>query len=141
MYDIEKLIYIVCDYLEAETETRKYNLKIRKDRGLPPNACIWVSSLNGESGYRLGELSERSRKTASMLADICALLEIDQDRLISAVKSMQRWERRCWRWNNEACIVGVIRENDKKRLVRYLKKDNEWSGHFQSTGRKKPWCA
>ena len=52
MYDIEKLVGIVCDLLEAETEVRKYNLEIRKEKGYAPDACLWIPSLDGDKAYR-----------------------------------------------------------------------------------------
>ena len=140
MYDVEKLVYIVCELFETEMDAKKFNLEIRKKRGLSPDSCIWIPALDGSDGYRLGELSERSRRTGWMLSDICELLDIDQDRLISAVKSMQRWERNRWRYDANACLVGFMGQKDKERFLRYLKKDGEWSGHFKSTGRKMPWC-
>lgn len=37
MYDVEKLVSIVCEYFEAVSDERKYNLEVRKSKGyLPP---------------------------------------------------------------------------------------------------------
>ena len=90
MYDIEKLVGIVCDLLEAEADCRKYNLEIRKKKGYMPNTELWIPSLGGSEAYRLGELSERYDRSAWMLTDICEMLDIDQYLLVAAVKSMQR---------------------------------------------------
>lgn len=140
-YDVEKLVNIVCEYLEAEADAKAFNLKIRKDRGLSPDSTIWGPSLNGSDGYRLGELSERAQRSGWILSDICQMLDINQDRLISAVKSMRRWERRSWRWNASAYIIDGITQKDKERLMQYLKNgDIWWKTCFKSTGRKMPWC-
>lgn len=141
MYDVEKLISIVSDFLEAETEDKKFNLEIRKKMGLQPDSSLWGPSLNGSDSYRLGELSERSSRSGWILSDICIMLDIDQDRLISTVKSMQRWERRRWHLNEDVCLIGSMQQKDKEHLMQYLKKSDEWTGHFKSTGRKLPWCA
>ena len=93
MYDVEKLVSIVCDYLNAEADYMKYSLDARKELGLAPNSTLWIPSLNGSKAYRLGELSEKSGATGSILADICAMLDINQELLVAAVKSMQRKER------------------------------------------------
>lgn len=34
MYDVEKLVSIVCDYLDAEADYMKYSLDARKELGL-----------------------------------------------------------------------------------------------------------
>ena len=91
MYDIEKLVSIVVEYLEAVEEKKKYNMALRKQKGL--DTCIWIPSLDGSSAYRLGELYGREQQRSFVLADICAMLDINQDRLVAAVKSMQRKEK------------------------------------------------
>lgn len=90
MYDVEKLVSVVCDYLDAEADYKKYSLDVRKELGLAPDSTLWIPSLNGSKAYRLGELSEKSGATGSILADICAMLDINQELLVAAVKSMQR---------------------------------------------------
>lgn len=80
MYDVEKLVSIVCDYLDAEADYMKYSLDARKELGLAPDSTLWIPSLNGSKAYRLGELSEKSGATGSILADICAMLNINQER-------------------------------------------------------------
>lgn len=70
MYDVEKLVSIVCDYLDAEADYMKYSLDTRKELGLAPNSTLWIPFLNGSKAYRLGELFEKSGATGSILADI-----------------------------------------------------------------------
>lgn len=77
MYDVEKLVSIVCDYLDAEADYMKYSLDARKELGLAPDSTLWIPSLNGSKAYRLGGLSEKSGATGSILADICAMLNIE----------------------------------------------------------------
>lgn len=98
--------------------------------------------LNGSKAYRLGELFEKSGATGSILADICAMLDINQELLVAAVKSMQRKERHNGRWDNPNYTCWM-NEDDKKRLARFLSNERGESGvypWFSSTGRKKPWC-
>lgn len=38
MYDVEKLISVVCDYLDAEADYKKYSLDVRKELGLAPDS-------------------------------------------------------------------------------------------------------
>lgn len=142
MYDVEKLVSIVCDYLDAEADYMKYSLDARKELGLAPDSTLWIPSLNGSKAYRLGELSEKSGATGSILADICAMLNINQELLMAAVKSMQRKERHNGRWDNPNYTCWM-NEDDKKRLARFLSNERGESGvypWFSSTGRKKPWC-
>ena len=119
MYDVEKLVSIVCDYLDAEADYMKYSLDARKELGLAPDSTLWIPSLNGSKAYRLGELSEKSGATGSILADICAMLDINQELLVAAVKSMQRKERHNGRWDNPNYTCWM-NEDDKKRLARRL---------------------
>ena len=65
MYDVEKLVSIVCDYLDAEADYMKYSLDARKELGLAPDSTLWIPSLNGSKAYRLGELFEKSGATAA----------------------------------------------------------------------------
>ncbi len=122
MYDVEKLVYIVCERLDAEAEDKKFNLEIRKKKGYAPNANLWIPSLDSTVAYRLGELSERCTRSASILADVCEMLDINQDLLIAAVKSMQRKERHNGRWDNP-CLTSLMRSRDKERLARFLSND------------------
>lgn len=142
MYDVEKLVSVVCDYLDAEADYKKYSLDVRKELGLAPDSPLWIPSLNGSKAYRLGELSEKSGATGRILADICAMLDINQELLVAAVKSMQRKERHNGRWDNPNYTCWM-NEDDKKRLARFLSNERGESGvypWFSSTGRKKPWC-
>lgn len=85
---------------------------------------------------------EKSGTTGSILADICAMLNINQELLVAAVKSMQRKERHNGRWDNPNYTCWM-NEDDKKRLARFLSNERGESGvypWFSSTGRKKPWC-
>ena len=52
MYDVEKLVSIVCDYLDAEADYMKYSLDARKELGLAPDSTLWIPSLNGSKAYR-----------------------------------------------------------------------------------------
>ena len=90
MYDVEKLVSLVCELFDAEAEDKKYNLEVRKNKGYSPDAYLWVSTLGGSEAYRLGELAERSRQIGWSLATVCDMLDINQDWLIAAVKSMLR---------------------------------------------------
>lgn len=141
MYDVEKLVSIVVEYLEAVEENKKYNMALRKQKGCMPDTCIWIPSLDGSSAYRLGELYGREQQRSFVLADICAMLDINQDRLVAAVKSMQRKEKHNGRWDNPnlTCWMGW---EDKERLRRFIQNGDLYASTcFQSTGRKKPWCA
>ena len=142
MYDVEKLVSLVCELFDAETEDKKYNLKVRQDKGYAPDACLWIPALGGSEAYRLGELSVRSRQISWRLATVCDMLDVDQDRLIAAVKSMQRKERHNGRWDNPnlTCWIGC---EDKERLRRFLSNERGEFGYstwYSSTGRKKAWC-
>lgn len=144
MYDIEKLVSIVVEYLEAVENNRKYNLEVKKKKGYLPNECLWIPSMDGSTAFTLGQYYEREQRQSWALADVCAMLDVDQERLISAVKSMQRWERRRWRWDCSACLIGLGWDRKtKERFSRFI--SNEQGEHdyhtwYESTGRKKAWC-
>lgn len=142
MYDVEKLVSLVCELFEAQKDDKKYNLEVRKSKGYFPDTCLWIPSLGGSEAYRLGELAERCRQISWNLATVCDMLDVDQDRLIAAVKSMQRKERHNGRWDNPnlTCWMG---QEDKERLRRFLSNERgEFDHHpwYLSTGRKKAWC-
>lgn len=134
MYDVEKLVSVVCDYLDAEADYKKYSLDVRKELGLAPDSPLWIPSLNGSKAYRLGELSEKSGATGSILADICAMLDINQELLVAAVKSMQRKERHNGRWDNPnyrtlslaSCVqlskpeTSALRSSIKEKIMKFL---------------------
>jgi len=120
MFDIEKLVSIVADVLEAEMEYQKYIRKLKEKKRISPDSCVWIPSLNGSESYDLGVLFERSERSGWILSDICAMLGIDQKLLIAVVKSMQRKERHNGRWDNP-CLTYSMRRNDKERLYKFLK--------------------
>lgn len=49
MYNVEKLVSIVCDYLDAEADYMKYSLDARKELGLAPNSTLWILFTDGFS--------------------------------------------------------------------------------------------
>ncbi len=130
LLDIEKLASIVFEALEAESEYRKYVLKIKQQKDLPLNDCIWIPTLDGSPAYDLGRLCERADCTYSMLRDICILLGIDQARLIATVKSIRRKERHNGRWDNP-CLTCHMGQNDKKSLYEFVKeKPSDYTKRF-----------
>lgn len=121
MYDVEKLVYIVFDVLDSEMEYRKYNLKVRKENGIRKDYTLYIPYLDASTAYRFGELSERYNRSTRILADICAMLDIDQGRLISAVKSIRRWESHNGRYDRDTMFPYCVSYHDKRQLFDYLK--------------------
>ncbi len=80
---------------------------------------IWIPTLDGSTAFDMGVSCERARQTSSMLSDICDMLDIDQTRLIAAVKSMQRKERHNGHWDNP-CLTCSMEQDDKDRLCKFL---------------------
>jgi len=39
MYDVEKLVSLVCELFDAEAEGKKYNLEVRKNKGYSPDVA------------------------------------------------------------------------------------------------------
>lgn len=93
MYDVEKLVSLVCELFDAEAEGKKYNLEVRKNKGYSPDAYLWVSTLGGSEAYRLGELAERSRQIGWSLATVCDMLDINQDGKAAEAPGRIRYER------------------------------------------------
>ncbi len=142
MYNVEKLVSIVCELLDAQADEKAYNLKIQKDKGYVHDTCLWIPALGGSEAYWLGELTERSRQIGCNLATVCDMLDVDQNRLIAAVKSMRRKECHGGKWDNPDLTCWMERE-DKERLCRFLSNNqDEFDFHpwYSSTGRKKAWC-
>ncbi len=123
MFNVEQLVSIVVDTLEAEKEYRQNNVKIRQQKGLRLDSVIWIPTLDGSAAYDMGVSCEKADRTSSMLRDICVMLDIDQTKLIAAVKSMQRKERHNGRWDNP-CLTCNIGWNDKERLCKFLRTDS-----------------
>ena len=53
MYDVEKLVYIVCDYLEAEADYMKYILDEINELVLAAGYNLLIPSMNCSKSYRL----------------------------------------------------------------------------------------
>lgn len=140
MSKIMELIRIVSDALDTETSQREYNWEIRKKRGLPRDVVMDVQCLNGYEAYRIGELSERCRMSWSMLSDICMLMDIDQNTLLAAVKSMRRWERHNGRWGREIYPTSCLSWEVMERMMKFITKNTQDSDCYESTGRRKAWC-
>lgn len=142
MYDVEKLVGLVCDFFSAEEDYQKYILEVRKKDVCLSDGSIWIPFLGGSEACRLGELSGRREQASWDLATVCDMLDVDENRLIAAVKSMQRKERHNGRWDNPnlTCWMGW---EDKERLRRFLSKERgefDYRPWYSSTGRKKAWC-
>lgn len=142
MYDVEKLIGMVCDFLSAEEDYQKYILEARKNDVCLSDGSIWIPFLGGSEACRLGELSGRRDQASLDLSTVCNMLDVDQDRLIAAVKSMLRKERHNGHWDNPnlTCWIGY---KDKKGLCDFLSDELgefDYSPWYSSTGRKKKWC-
>lgn len=125
MFDIQKLIAIVTDALDDNAEMIRHNIQIRANMGLPKDALLWVPTMKGDVAYRTGELTERSSQNWRKICDICHFEDVDPERLISAVKSMQRWEKHNGRWDRKAWPTSILTLSDERRLVKYLKKNND----------------
>lgn len=102
----------------------------------PPHTTILFCSIFLDK-IVLDTLKSRYHRSAPL-----GMLNINQELLVAAVKSMQRKERHNGRWDNPNYTCWM-NEDDKKRLARFLSNERGESGvypWFSSTGRKKPWC-
>ena len=138
MYDINVLMSAVDEAHEAEKDYREYARKVCKENDLAPDSTIWIPSLDGSTAYRLGELCERSTQKGYEIADICRILDIDQDLLIAVTKSIRRWEKNhAWRQDR---VIEIRKDNwEGICLQKYLFNQNDGQ-FFKSTGRRKAWC-
>lgn len=114
MYDLNKLIAMTCDILDNEKHLKEYtkhlcNEFVQKE--------IWIPGLRSSTAYRLGELVERSSEGYRRLYDVCDILNIDEESLISLVKSMRRWERR----HKEYDLVFRNWNDQKDRIHEFLR--------------------
>lgn len=73
MYDVEKLVSVVCDYLDAEADYKKYSLDVRKELGLAPDSPLWIPSLNGSLSIASGAAKLDGLFTLCQLPDILDL--------------------------------------------------------------------
>lgn len=137
VYDINRLMGVVDEVLEAEKEYQKYCREIVADKGLPPKTSIWVPTLDGNKAHRLGELCERSTQKWTEIAEICSILDIDQKLLIAVTKSIRRLERNHWKYER---LLSIEKDNyDGIRMMQYLQNRNDGQ-FYKSTGRRKAWC-
>lgn len=115
MYDMEILISIVYNFLDMAAKYKKYEIAMRRyAASASPTNIVYLGMLFGQ--YQHGYWA---------LSDVCKLLDIDQKRLVSAVKSMLRWERSRSRWDCKSWIMGInMKESDKERLAKYLSKSS-----------------
>lgn len=134
---IDMLINVVSDALDANQEYLAFCRKLRKKHGLLSKESIWIPSLSGSDAYRLGELCKGESAGWSNVGQICHLMGLDSDLLITTVKSIKRWEAHNGLYDRSLClqIKGV-----KDRVLRFLSNENCEGKYFQSTGRLKPWC-
>ena len=119
-FDAEKLISMVYELLESVADHKKYGLEVRAEMGLKPDASLWIPALDGATAYWLGEKSGSEAVRWRMMQDMCDMLGIDMERLIAAVKSMQRKECHGGKWDNP-CLTYRMYKDDKDRLIRFLR--------------------
>lgn len=119
-YDINVLIEAVNDYLYAENELKLF---LRTWKG-----GWWTNKTaqEREDYTRYDRTSSEKWNTVNMM---CRLLDIDSDRLIAMVKSMNRYEKR-ERWQ-------VCAHVNEDKATQFLTKDDGWgTRYYTSTGRK-----
>lgn len=134
MYDINRLLVIVSDALNTELDMKEYCRKVRAEKDLSPDDTLWIPSLDGNTAHRLGELCERDTQKWTEVADICAILNINQNLLVAAVKAIRRWEVKYGQ------VVHVSKDNAcGARLMQFLR-DKDDGQFYESTGRRKAWC-
>ena len=122
-YDVNYLVQVVNDALSEE---EWYHAQTKD---LPHG---YIPSMKPEIAHRWGELTERLSGAWNAVSVACKLLNVDQDRLVSVVKSMNRYERR-ERWH----VCAHITCDDSFR--RFVSDDFELRypyQYYQSTGRK-----
>jgi len=137
MYDVKKVISIVFDALYAEQDMEEYCRELKIKEKIPVNETIWIPALEGSKAHRLGVLYERAGRMWREIADICSILNIDQNCLIASVKAMRRWEKHNGLYDR-VLNVDSYSENGAC-LVRFLHIRDDVQ-YYKSTGRKKAWC-
>lgn len=137
IYDISRLMSVVDEACEAEKDYQEYCRKTRTDKGLSPKSSIWIPSLDGSTAHRLGELCERSAQKWTEIADICCILDINQDLLSAVTKSIRRWEKNHGKYDQ---LIQIRKDNYAGIcLQQYLRNQNDGQ-FYKSTGRRKAWC-
>lgn len=122
-YDINYLVQVVNDALSEE---ERYHVQTKD---LPRE---YIPSMKPEVAHRWGELTERRSGAWNAVSVACKLLNVDRGRLVSVVKSMNRYERR-ERWQ----VCAYVTCDDSFR--RFVSDDFEARYpylYYQSTGRK-----
>lgn len=133
----EILINMVTEYFEVEAENKKYNIQVRKEKGLDKDATLWIPTLDGSTAYRLGELAERCQIMWSALNRLCEIVDFDYSRLVSTVKSIRRWEEHGGKYDR------IVHCTDSRGFIDYISKVDglvEYeNAYYTSTGRKKKY--
>lgn len=122
-YDVSYLVQVVNDALSEEEWYHSAT------KGLPRG---YIPSMKPEIAHRWGELTERLDGVWNAVSVACKLLNVDKDRLVAVVKSMNRYERR-EHWQ----VIAHVTCDDSFR--RFVSDDFELRYphlYYQSTGRK-----
>lgn len=114
------LITYVNDYFYAEEERRLF---LRKWKG------GWWESKTAQEREDYTKYSERSDKMWDALVSMCQMINIDIDRLLAIVKSINRYDKNHGKYDRNAHI------NEHKFLKVILISDGWGTKYYFSTGR------
>ena len=127
-YNVESLLYMAQEYLNAENEYRIFLLTFKGG---------WVPSMKPEEYGDYCKKQAASDYTYAALRSACKIVSADMTAVLAMAKAMNRYETR-ERW--QVCAHLGWRDGED-RARRFLAEGDEWTVCFRSTGRRKPWAA
>ncbi|MCX4307962.1 MAG: hypothetical protein OSJ69_19445 [Acetatifactor sp.] len=137
MNDFMHLVTMAFEALEAANREHMFYQELRAKYGISPGDPILVASLQAGDAFQLGEMAGQTTERWERVKRIAILLNVSVYSLISAVKSMSRWNSHHEIYGG---VVNLRTEGDAARMRRFISMDNKGKRYYQSTGRMKSWC-
>lgn len=132
--DFMHLVTMAFEALEAANGEHMFCQELRAKYGISPGDPIPVASLQAGDAFQLGEMAGQTTERWERVKRIAILLNVSVYSLISAVKSMSRWNSHHEIYGG---VVNLRTEGDAARMRRFISMDNKGKRYYQSTGRSK----
>ena len=95
---------------------------------------MFYQELRAGDAFQLGEMAGQTTERWERVKRIAILLNVSVYSLISAVKSMSRWNSHHEIYGG---VVNLRTEGDAARMRRFISMDNKGKRYYQSSGRMK----
>ena len=113
-FNVEALIGMVNDYFYAEFEQRQFLLTFPKG--------VFFPSIPAQQQVQYIKHDECTRQTWYAVSGMCRVLNINTDKLLSFVKSLNRQERKC---KYAKCFTAFFNYRIIEKMTKYLLTDSK----------------